>query len=87
MKFIFKSIFKVVSTSFVVSHKLISNSNNHSSKFVSATALQTRTGHWLITANLWSLTAHIDHIMIIVNGGLSKKSLWLLFPKISFEQS
>ena len=87
MKFIFKSIFKVVSTSSVVSRKLISNSNNHSSKFVSATALQTRTGHWLITANLWSLTAHIYHVMIIVNGGLSKKYLWLLFPKIYFEQS
>ena len=37
-------------------------------------ALQIRAGQRLITANLRPLTAHIYHLMIIVNGGFSKKS-------------
>ena len=40
-----------------------------------------------ITANLWSLTVHIYHVMIIVTGGLSKKSFLLLLPRYYFEQS
>ena len=42
-----------------------------------------------ITANLWSLTAYIYHIMIIVTAGFSKKSFLLLFlfPRNSIEQS
>ena len=30
-----------------------------------------------ITANLWPLTAHIYHVMIIVTGGFSKKSFFI----------
>ena len=37
------------------------------------TALQIRAGQRSITANLWPLTAHIYHVMIIVTGGFSKK--------------
>ena len=54
-------------------------------------ALQIRAGQRPIAANLWPLTAHISHVMIIVTGGLSKKSFFLLilflFPRNSFEQS
>ena len=39
------------------------------------TKLQTRTGQRSIAANLWPLTAHIYHVMIMVTGGFSKKSL------------
>ena len=34
-----------------------------------------RAGQWSITTNLWTLTAHIYHVMIIVTGGFFKKSL------------
>ena len=46
--------------------------------FISFTALQIRAGHRSITANLWPLTAHIYHIMIIVTGGFSKKSFFAI---------
>ena len=36
--------------------------------------LQIRVCQQSITANLWPLTTHIHHIMIIVTGGISKKS-------------
>ena len=49
------------------------------------TALQISAGQQSITASLRPLTAHIYHVMIIVTGGFSKKSL-LLFPRNSFEQ-
>ena len=38
-----------------------------------------------ITINLWPLTAHTYHLMIIMNSGFSKKSL-LLIHRNSFEQ-
>ena len=41
---------------------------------VSSAALQVRVGQRSITANLWPLTTHIYHIMIIVTIGFSKKS-------------
>ena len=37
-------------------------------------ALQIMAGQRSITANLWPFTAHIYHVMIIVTGGISKKS-------------
>ena len=40
------------------------------------TALQIRASQWSIAANLWPLTTHIYHIMIIVTGGFSKKSFY-----------
>ena len=42
-------------------------------------ALQIRAGQLLITANLWPLTTHICHIMIIVASGFSKKSCFIIF--------
>ena len=36
-------------------------------------ALQVSTSQCSITANLWSLTVHIYHVMIIVTSGFSKK--------------
>ena len=51
------------------------------------TALQIRAGKCSITANLWPLTAHIYHVMIIKTGGFSKKFFLLLFPGNSSEQS
>ena len=47
---------------------------------MSPPALQIRA----ITINLWPLTTHIYHAMIIMTSGFSKKSL-LLFPRNSFE--
>ena len=38
--------------------------------------LQIRAGQQPITANLWPLTDHIYHVMIIVTGGFSKKSFY-----------
>ena len=52
--------------------------------------LQIRAGPWSITANLWPLTAHIYHVMIILTGEFSKKSFLLLlflFCRNSFERS
>ena len=41
--------------------------------------LQVRAGQWSITANLWPLTTHIYHVMIIVTGGFSKKSYYYYY--------
>ena len=41
--------------------------------------LQIKAGQQSITTNLWLLIAHICHVMIIVTGGFSKKSLLLFF--------
>ena len=38
------------------------------------TALQIRASKQLITANVWPLTAHIYHVMIVMTGGFSNKS-------------
>ena len=43
-----------------------------------ATALQIRAVQRSITADLWPLTAHIYHVMIILTGGFSKRSFFLL---------
>ena len=43
------------------------------------TALQISAGQRSITANLWLLTGHIYHAMIIVTGDISKKSFFLIF--------
>ena len=43
-------------------------------------ALQIRASQRPITANLWPLTAHICHVMIIVTGGFSR-NLFLLFSE------
>ena len=53
----------------------------------STAALQIKGGQRSITANLWALTAHIYHVMIIMTGGFSKKSFLSLYPRNSFEQS
>ena len=51
-------------------------------------ALQIRASKRSITTNLQPLTPYIYHVMIIVAGGFSKKSFFLLlFPRNSFEQS
>ena len=42
-------------------------------------ALQIRAGQWAITANLWPLTAHIYHVMIIVTSAFSKKSFYYYY--------
>ena len=39
-------------------------------------ALQIRAGQWTITANLWPLTTHIYHVMIIVTSGFSMKPFY-----------
>ena len=46
------------------------------------TALQIRTGQRSINVNLWPLTAHICHVMIMVTGGFSKKSLLFSEPVV-----
>ena len=43
------------------------------------TALQVRAGQWSITANIWPLTAHIYHKIIIMTGGFSKKSFYYYY--------
>ena len=43
------------------------------------TALQVRAGQQSITANIWPLTAHIYHKIIIVTGGFSKKSFYYYY--------
>ena len=42
-------------------------------------ALQIRAGQRSITASLRFLTAHIYQVMIIVTGGFSKKSFFIIF--------
>ena len=57
---------------------------------VNMSALQIRVGQRSVTANLWPLTAHFYHVMIIVTGDFSKKSfllLLLLFCINSFARS
>ena len=46
---------------------------------MTVSALQIRAGQWSITANLWPLTTHIYHVMIIVTGGFSKKSFYYYY--------
>ena len=41
-------------------------------------ALQIRVGQRSITTSLWPLTAHIYHVMIIVTGGFSEKSFFII---------
>ena len=57
--------------------------------FGAVTALQIRAGQRSITTNIWPLTAHIYHVIIIVTGGFSKKSFfhYYLFLRNSFERS
>ena len=40
--------------------------------------LQLRAGPRSTTTNLWSLTTHIHHVMIIVTSGFSKKSFFII---------
>ena len=42
-------------------------------------ALQIRAGQRSITINLWALTAHIYHVMIVVTDGFSKKSFYYYY--------
>ena len=42
-------------------------------------ALQIRASQRPITANLWPLTAHICHVMIIVTGGFSRNLFLIIF--------
>ena len=42
-------------------------------------ALQIRASQRPITANLWPLTAHICHVMIIVTGGFSRNLFFIIF--------
>ena len=42
------------------------------------TALQIKAGQRSITANLWPLTAHTYHLMIIVTGSFSKNFFLLI---------
>ena len=44
-------------------------------------ALQIRTYQRSIIANLWPLAAYVNHVMIIVTGGLSKNTFLLLFSE------
>ena len=43
------------------------------------TVLQIRPCQRLITANLWPLTTHIYHVLIVVTDGFSKKSFYIIF--------
>ena len=45
--------------------------------------LQIRAVQCSITANLWSLTTHIYHVMIIATGGFSKKSFFIIIFRSS----
>ena len=55
-------------------------------KWMTVSALQIRAGHQSITANLWPLTAHIYHIMIIVTSGFSKKYSFVIIFRSSCMQ-
>ena len=53
-------------------------------------ALQITAGQRSITTSLRPLTAHLYHVMIIVNSGFSKKHFLLILcfiPRNSFERS
>ena len=47
--------------------------------------LQIRAGQRSITANLWPLTAHIYHVMIIVTSSFSKNSFFINIIFISYK--
>ena len=46
-------------------------------------ALQIRASQQSIIANIWPLTAHIYHVMIIVTGDFSKKSFFIIILRRS----
>ena len=48
--------------------------------------LQIRAGQWSITPNLWTLTAHIYDVVIIVITGFSKKSFYYFQVSASEKQ-
>ena len=53
-------------------------------------ALQIRANQQSITANLWNLTAYIYHALIIVTGGFSKKTFFIIIfsrTQIFFKKS
>ena len=52
----------------------------------SYTVLEIKNGQQLITVNPWSLSAHFYHIMIIVTGGFSKKSFFIIVFRSSRTQ-
>ena len=45
-----------------------------------------RAGQWSITANLWPLTTHIYHVMIIVTSDFSKKYFFIIIFRSSCMQ-
>ena len=49
----------------------------------SYTVLQIRASQRSITANPWPLTTYLYHIMIIVTGGYSKKSVFIIIFRSS----
>ena len=49
-------------------------------------ALQIRAGQRSITTNLWPMTTHIYHVMIIVTSGISKKSFFIIIFRNSLTQ-
>ena len=49
-------------------------------------ALQIRASQQSITASLWPLTAHSNHVMIIVTHGFSKKSFFIIICRSSSTQ-
>ena len=53
---------------------------------VAMSALQLTASKWSIITNLWPLTTHIYHVMIIVTGGFSKKSFFIIIFRSSRTQ-
>ena len=49
------------------------------------TAFQIWADQQSITTNLWPLTAHIYQLMIIVTGGFSKESYFIIIIFISYK--
>ena len=65
---------------FQVLFNLATCSNYPIASYVTIPAvLQRRLSQWSIIDNLWPLTAHIYHVMIIVTGGCSKKSFYYYY--------
>ena len=54
--------------------------------FLLVIALQIRAGQQSITVNLQPLTTHIYHVMIIVTGGFSEKSFFIIIFRSSCTQ-
>ena len=50
---------------------------------ITTAVLQIRASQWSVTANLWPLTVHIYHVMIIVAGVFSKKSFFTIILRSS----